>query len=167
MFKKGDCVVYSNNGICRIEDIVIMNMQDGNKEYYLLIPINEKSAKIYLPLNSAGQRMRMAMDEERARQLVNNIGETDTIHIVNDKEREKVYREAATSNNPYSLLAVIKTSLQRKIKREKSGKKCTAVDEKYLKVAETQLYGELAYALQSEIEQIEQTVRQKLSSDFS
>lgn len=74
MFKKGDCVVYSNNGICRIEDIVIMNMQDGNKEYYLLIPINEKSAKIYLPLNSAGQRMRMAMDEERARQLVNNIG---------------------------------------------------------------------------------------------
>lgn len=31
-------------------------VQEDNKEYYLLIPINEKSAKIYVPINYAGQR---------------------------------------------------------------------------------------------------------------
>lgn len=167
MYNKGDCVVYSNKGICRIEDIVMMNMQDDNKEYYLLIPINEKSAKIYVPINYAGQRIRMAMDEEHARELLENIGETDVIYIDNDKEREKVYKETVSSNCPYNLLAVIKTSLQRKNERKKNGKKCTAVDEKYLRIAETLLYGELAYVLRSEIEQIEQMVRQKISSDFS
>lgn len=167
MYNKGDCVVYSNKGICRVDDIVMMNMQDGNKEYYLLIPINEKSAKIYAPVNSSSQRMRMAMDERQARQLINNIGETDEIHIENDKEREKVYREATISNDPYRLLAVIKTIFRRKIEREKNGRKCTVVDEKYLRFAQTQLYGELAYALQSEIEQMEQIVLQRILEDFA
>ena len=54
MFKKGDYVAYSNNGICRVEDTVIMSMPEGKKEYYTLLPINEPTAKIYLPLDYQG-----------------------------------------------------------------------------------------------------------------
>ena len=46
MFNKGDYVVNSNNGICKIDGIVTMNTPNGNKEYYLLIPLNEKKEKI-------------------------------------------------------------------------------------------------------------------------
>lgn len=42
------------------------------------------------------------------------------------------------------------------------GKKCTAVDDRYLKLAKSQLYEELSYALHMENEQLEQLVLHKL-----
>ena len=73
MFKSGDYVVNSNNGICKIDGTVTMNTPNGNKEYYLLIPLNEPSAKIYIPLDSASRRIRYAMNREAAMQLINCI----------------------------------------------------------------------------------------------
>ena len=43
MFKKGDFVVNTNNGICEINDIVTMNMSGIEKEYFLLIPVVEQT----------------------------------------------------------------------------------------------------------------------------
>ena len=60
MFKKGDFVVNTNNGICEIKDIVTMNMSGTDKEYYLLVPINEQTAKVYVPIDLATQRIRLA-----------------------------------------------------------------------------------------------------------
>ena len=45
MFKIGDYVVNSKNGVCKIEDIPKMNISGNNKEYYLLIPQGERNAK--------------------------------------------------------------------------------------------------------------------------
>lgn len=53
MFKKGDYVVKNNNGICEIADIVRMDMGVGDKEYYVLVSIDESTAKIYLPVDIA------------------------------------------------------------------------------------------------------------------
>ena len=131
MFKKGDYVAYSNNGICRVEDIVTMNMLAEKKEYYTLIPINEPTAKIYLPLDYQGQRARLAMNGER------------------------VYKEAIASNDPYILAGVLKTISGRKKERELQGKKSTSIDDRYLKVVENQLYGELMHALQVNKEELE------------
>ena len=106
MFEKGDYVVYSNNGICRVEDIVTMNMLDEKKEYYTLIPINEPTAKIYLPLDYKGQRVRLAMNEEQARKLCAGIDGIEEISVANEKERERIYKEAIASNDPYILAGV-------------------------------------------------------------
>lgn len=123
MFKKGDYVVYSNNGICKVEDTVTMSMPDGKKEYYTLIPIYEPTAKIYLPLDYQGQRVRLAMNGEQARELCSKIGELEELTIVNEKERERVNKEAMASNDPYILAGVIKTISGRKKARELQGKK--------------------------------------------
>jgi len=163
MLKQGDYVVYSNSGICRVEDTIMLNMmQKGDKEYYLLIPINEKTSKIYLPVGSIDERIRMAMNKEQAMQLINNAREIDEIYVRNDKERENVYKDATMSNDPYKLVSVLKTILERKTEREKSGKKTTTTDDKYLKLVEGQLYGELSHALQMEKEQIKQLMLQNL-----
>lgn len=154
MFKKGDYVVYSNNGICRVEDIVMMSMQDEKKEYYTLIPINEPTAKIYLPLDHKGRRVRLAMNEEQARELCVKIGELEVLSVVNEKERERLYKEAIASNDPYILAGVIKTISGRKKARELQGKKSTSIDDRYLKVVENQLYGELMHALKVDKEEL-------------
>ena len=70
MFEKGNFVVNANNGICEISDIVTMDMSGEKKEYYVLVPIEEKTAKIYIPVNVAENRIRPAMKKDDALQLI-------------------------------------------------------------------------------------------------
>ena len=63
MFEKGNFVVNTNNGICEISDIVTMNTTGEEKEYYVLVPIEEKTAKAvhdcaHLLGNIAAERIR-------------------------------------------------------------------------------------------------------------
>lgn len=162
MFNKGDHVINSNNGICKIHDIVTMNTPNGSKEYYLLIPLNEQSAKIYIPLDSAVQRIRYAMREEAAIQLINSIKDINETYIENEKEREKVYKTAISSCDPQKLVGIIKTLYLRRLEREKSGKRNTVVDERYFKLAENQLHSELSFALHVEKEQVVQMITQSI-----
>ena len=162
MFKPGDYVVNSNNGICKIDGVVTMNTPNGNKEYYLLIPLHEPTAKIYIPLDSAAQRIRYAMSKEEATQLINSVKNINETYIENEKEREKIYKTAVSSCNPQKLVGIIKTLYLRRLEREKTGKKNTVIDERYFKLAENQLHNELSFALQVEKEQVVQMITQNI-----
>ena len=162
MFKSGDYVVNSNNGICKIDGTVTMNTPNGNKEYYLLIPLNEPSAKIYIPLDSASRRIRYAMNREAAMQLINCIKNINEAYIENEKEREKVYKAAISSCDPQKLVGIIKTLYLRRLEREQSGKRNTVVDERYFKLADNQLHSELSFALQIEKEQVIAMITQSI-----
>lgn len=158
MFKIGDFVVNTNNGICEINDIVTMNMSGSNKEYYLLIPISEKTAKVYIPVDMASHRIRLAMNKEEALQLIEGIKDIDEAYIQNEKEREKTYKEALNSRDPKRLVGIIKTLYLRKQERVEAGKKNTAIDERYFKLAENHLHSELAFSLQVEKSEVNQII---------
>ncbi len=147
MFEKGNFVINTNNGICKIEDIVTMNLSGTDKEYYLLIPIDESSAKVYIPIDLAAQRIRLTMTKDEALSLIQSIKSINETYVDNDKEREKIYKEALASKDPKRLIGIIKTLYLRKQARIEAGKKNTAVDERYFKLAENYLHGELAFAL--------------------
>lgn len=147
MFEKGNFVVNANNGICEISDIVTMNMSGVEKEYYVLVPIEEKTAKIFLPVDTAEKRIRPAMKKEDAWKLIKEIKAVDGVLVENEKEREKIYKEAINSRDPKRLISIMKTLYIRRKKRLEEGKKCTAVDDRYFKLAESHLHGELAFAI--------------------
>lgn len=148
MFKKGDFVVNTNNGICEIKDVVTMNMSGTDKEYYLLIPINEQTAKVYVPVDLSTQRIRLAMNKDEALSLIESIPDIHETYIENEKERERTYKEALNSRDPKRLVGIIKTLYLRRQKRLDAGKKNTAVDDRYFKLAENHLHNELAFALE-------------------
>ena len=56
------------------------------------------------------------------------------------------------------MVKIIKTTYLRKQSRVAAGKKVTTGDEKYLHLAESNLYGELAVALDMEQEQVKQFI---------
>ena len=58
-----------------------------------------------------------------------------------------MYRECIKTNDCEELVKIIKTIYMRKQKRIQAGRKVTAVDAKYFHMAEDNLYGELAVAL--------------------
>lgn len=162
MFEKGNYVVNANNGICEISDIVTMDMGSGDKEYYVLIPIEENTAKVFLPVDIAEKRIRPTMSAEDAWKLIKEIKAVDEAFVENEKDREKLYKEAINSRDPKRLISIMKTLYIRKQKRLEEGKKTTAVDERYFKLAENQLYSELAFALKVQRSELNQIIEQNI-----
>ena len=167
MYEIGDYVVKANNGVCRIDNILHLDLPntDKNRLYYLLVPIENKSAKLYVPTDTAAGTLRKALDEAQAWEVIRTIPEVEAAWITNDKLREQAYKEAIHSCNPTALISIIKNLYLRRKQRSEQGKKSTATDDRYFKLAEDNLYSELAFALgkgKAEMQQlIADSIRQK------
>lgn len=157
MYNKGDFVVKAVNGICEIIEIAAMNLSGEEKVYYVLIPMNEKTTKVFVPADTAEQKIRPVMKKEDAWNLIKEINTIKEVLVENEREREKIYKEAINSCDPQRLVSILKGLYFRRKKRLEDGRKITTVDERYFKLAENLLYNELAFALgvhKSEIEKI-------------
>ena len=149
MYEIGDYVIKANNGVCKVEDILHLDMPgtDKNKLYYLLIPRECQSAKVYVPVDSRNTNIRKVLSEDEAWEVIRRIPETEREWSSNDKLREQDYKEAIQSCNPAELIGIIKNLYLRKKERNEQGKKSTVIDERYFKLAEDNLYSELAFAI--------------------
>lgn len=149
MFEVGDYVVNAANGICQVEEIVQMDLSNSRqmKNYYLIIPIEEKTARVYIPVDTAQKRIRPVINRTEALDIIERMPEIEEAWIDNDKEREKKYKEVISSCELDRLVGIIKNMYHRRQQRNAQGKKNTAIDERYFKLAENHLYAELAFAL--------------------
>ena len=149
MFEIGDYVVNAANGICRITELVEMDLSGSQdmKQYFLLIPVEEPTARVYIPLDTAESRIRKAITREEALAVIDRIPEIPELVVRSEKERELKYREAVKSCDPIQLAALLKMLYRRRQERMAAGKKNTAVDERYFKMAESHLYSELAFVI--------------------
>ena len=162
MFEIGNYVVTANNGICQIHGIETKDMGTGEKAYYILVPIKESTAKVYLPVDLAEKRMRLVMNADDAWKLIKEIKAVDEALVENEKEREKIYKEAINSRDPKRLISIMKTLYMRSQKRLEEGKKTTTIDERYFKLAENQLYSELAFVLRVQKSELNRIIEQNI-----
>ena len=149
MFQIGDYVVKPATGVCRVENILHLDLSkaDKNRLYYLLIPSDHAGEKIYVPVDSSAIKIRKAMTKEEAEALIRKIPQIEETWIRNDKEREQQYKTVIRSGEPESLIGMFMSLYLRKMRRVESGKKNTTIDEHYYRQAENQLYAELGIAL--------------------
>lgn len=166
MFQIGEFIVYGKNGICKVEDITYLNMSgaDKNRLYYVLLPVNTRGSKIYSPVDSEKVTSRRMMTREEASELIDEIPQIQQLWVTNDKQREEQYKEAMQGCDCRQWIRIIKTLHVRKKERLAQGKKVTAVDEHYLKMAEDQLYGELSVALGKQKGEMESFIAQRINA---
>lgn len=150
MFKKGEYVVSGNRGVCVVEDITTLDISgvDREREYYILKPVYVAGSTVYVPVDTADSTLRRVLSREEADRLIQEIPEIPLITISNDKLLEQEYRGCMRTNDCTEWIRIIKTIYLRKQKRLEAGRKVTAVDAKYYRLAEDNLYGELAVSLQ-------------------
>lgn len=141
-----------HNGVCLVKDIVHPDLPNVDKDrlYYLLTPINNNRSKLYVPIDDDSHGMRKALTAKEAKAVIDNIPSVEAAWIANDKMREQTYKDALQSCDPNALVSIIKNLYLRRKKRYEQGKKSTATDERYFKMAEDALYAELAFALGKE-----------------
>lgn len=157
MFEKGDYVVSGKNGVCQVVEIGEPDFLwvEKGRQYYFLQPVYSQDSKVYIPVDHASELMRKALGKQEADALIASIPEIEVIPITNEKACEEKYKECIRKNECQEWIRILKTTYSRKQKRSQDGRKTTSVDHKYRKMAEEQLYGEIALALQMPKEEVE------------
>lgn len=166
MYKQGDYVVKIPEGVCKIEYVGYLDIfgMKKDKEYYMLVPMNEKTSKIYVPVDHAGERIRKVVSKEDAIQFIKSIPDINEKDISNEKMREQEYKTAILSGNNESIVSIIKLLYARKQKRIEQGKKTTTIDDRYFKQAEDMLFSELSFVLDVPKENMEQFIADTLGA---
>lgn len=164
MFDKGEYVVSGNKGVCVVEDITTLDISgvDREREYYILKPIYMSGSTVYVPVDTADNSLRRVLSREEADRLIRGIPDIPLISITNDKLLEQEYRGCMRANDCAEWIRIIKTIYLRKQKRLAAGRKVTAVDAKYFRLAEENLYGELAVSLQMPRGEIEDYITREI-----
>ena len=106
--------------------------------------------------------IRPVISRDDAMALINHMDEIEMLWVPDERKREFVYKEAVRKCDCRELIKIIKTTFLRKKSRAAAGKRVTAGDERYLHLAEENLYGELAVALDMEQEQVKQMIIEKI-----
>lgn len=165
MFKQGEYIIYGTAGVCRIVDIGTVDLSGISKErlYYTLESLGQKDGKIYTPVDNKKVIMRPILTKKEAEILMKEIEDIDTIWVADEKSREMIYRQVMLQCDSREWVKIIKTLYLRKKSRLAEGKKVTAVDEKYLRIAEDNLYGELSVALNIEKDQMEEYITSRVT----
>ncbi len=164
MFSIGQCVICGNKGACTVEDITTLDISgvDKAKKYYILKPVYIAASTVYVPVDSAESSMRNVLTREEAEELIRQIPEIPELEIHNERLVELDYKECMKANCCTELVKLIKTIYLRKKKRLEAGRKETAVDGKYFKIAEDNLYGELAVSLNMERKDVCKYIEEQL-----
>lgn len=151
MYNSGDFVVYKKN-VCRVREIKHNNI--NNKDYYILVPIDDESLIIDVPVDNKLGFIRDVISKSEAERIIDNIKNIDVLDNINDKNIELTYKDLIYNGNQEDLIKIIKTTYLRNKKREDDKKKKSDKDSRYFEMAERYLYNELSIALnmtQSEV----------------
>ncbi len=169
MFEKGEYVVYGSMGVCEIMDVTTMDLDGMPKDrlYYVLHPYYQKEGKIFTPVDGQKTVIRRILSKKEADVLIDDIPNIHEFWISNDKLREAKYKECIRSCQCREWIRIIKTLYLRKQERLANGKKITAIDDRYFKQAEENLYSELSVSLDIPKEQMEKYITDKIEKQYA
>lgn len=149
MFAAGDLVVYGGEGVCRVEGVGTPDTAgiDKTKAYYTLSPLY-RTGQVMTPVDTS-VLMRPVMTAEEAAEFLRQLPRLEPEEPAGAGQRavKEHYHAVVTSYDCRRMAAMIKHICQRRCWAQKRGRKVSQLDERYLRRAEEQLYGELAAAL--------------------
>lgn len=160
-------MIYGSAGICQVVDVTTMEMDGVPKDhlYYVLRPENGNGGTIFTPVDHTKVVLRRMMTKEEVEDLLGDMPKLETLQISNEKLRENAYRECMKSCDSRELVRMIKTIYLRKKERISCGKKATATDERYLKLAEDSLYSEFSHLLGIPKNEMVDYIQKKIESE--
>ena len=149
MYQTGDLIVYGSMGVCRILNVSVPDfLREGEeKDYYTLEPLNRQGT-IFVPVDTS-VFMRPVISREEAEDLIDAIptfrAKAYHSHVL--QELNQHYADAISSHEISDLVKLLMSIHVKRKEREKQNLKIGAVDENYMRRAESLLYGELSIAL--------------------
>ncbi len=156
MFEVGEYIIYGNSGVCRVDAVGTTELAGMSKDrlFYTLTPVYEKNSRLFTPVDNEKVIMRAVISKEEAYDLLEEIKKIDFLWIQDEKRREESYKEAFRKCDCRELVKIIKAIYFHKEARQAEGKKIPASDDRYFRIAEESLYGELAISFAMDKEKV-------------
>lgn len=165
-FKKGEYVVYGDNGICSIEDVKEMQAaaDTPTQLYYILKPVNAANCTLYVPVHNLSLcgKMRYILSKEKIDALLSDSRNKEIEWIEDKNERAAYFRDILKSGLQENLVLLIQCIYLKSLKLKMLGRKLPIADENVLKRAEKLVREEFSYALSIEPEAVGPYIRAAL-----
>lgn len=163
MYQKGDYVNYSAYGICEIEDIRVMDFQTkaGAQNYYVLKPISQEGAVIYLPVDhpKTRERIRPILSPEEIDEILRSVKDQQMLWIDDRKQRLAQFQNILSRRDQRELLLLASCLYRKSVE---NGKGLSSGDQEILRKAESLIEQEFAFALKINKNNIGEYIREKL-----
>lgn len=143
MYKVNDYVVYKKS-VCKVKEI--KNNKLNGIDYYILVPIDDDSLIIDVPVDNRMGYLRDVISKKETEELINSIPSIEPLDNIDDKYIEKTYKDLI-SGDYKDLIKIIKTSYLRNEMRSKNNRRPSDKDLNYFNQAEKYLYNELSISL--------------------
>ena len=156
MYEKGDLIIYGKQGVCRIENIGVINInkKPSEKEYYTLNPVF-MDGKTYVPVDtSIFMRHLITLEEVKSLLLTTPNIEAVVTENKNLKQLTDYYKQTINEYTCDGLLQLV-CNLQAKQKLLSTQKKQLGqMQQRYKKEAEDLLHQEFATVLNVSQEEV-------------
>ena len=165
MHSINEIVNYGNTGVCKIVDIIVKKVNGADIEYYVLRPIYDEKATVFVPTQKEilTEKMRHILSVEEINELIKAMPDEQNVWIQDEHLRQEKYKQIINSGDRKSLVKLIKTIYNHKQEQMQNGKKLRMVDDRTMKDAEKLLYNEFALVLNIEPNQVVAFIMQELS----
>lgn len=158
MYKIGEYLVYRKS-VCQVKEI----KEKNGTNYYQLVPIDDASLKIEVPVEDKDKVLRNLITKEEIENLIKNMPNIELIDC-NDRMIELEYRNLLATGNKEDIIKVIKTAYLRNKARLENKKKMNEKDINYLEKAEKLLYNEFSIVLNLSLEDTRQYIINKVEA---
>jgi len=160
MFEIGDKIIYGENGVCTVEKIDALPMAGSSRDkmYYHLSPF--VGTGVYFTPVDSNVYMRPVMSREEAEALIESMPGIAPA-ICNDNRFNHVdafYKELFRQHSCEALVAIVKGLRQRMSERKTKSSRAEAT----LKRAKDILHGELAVALDIDLQDVEGYIQSRI-----
>lgn len=168
MFRKGEYVIYGNNGICCIEEIGVPRdtpLGDSGKEYYTLAP----GIFQWENLCAFGYEGIHAPDSDKGgslEKLILQIPEIRAEEVIGQDVRAlgERYKGCLDTHRCEDLVRLIKTVYRKEKRLEENGKKLAKTEREYSKLAKELLHREFSMALEVPYDEVESYITEKVAA---
>jgi len=162
MFNKGEMVVYGQTGVCVIEDVCEKELIRNQKRlYYVLKPCFQQNNVIYAPADSDRVFIRPVITKQQADELILSIPKI-TEKMTKGEMTQQDYRAELATHDCKDLVELTAKIYEKEESANANGKKLGFADEKYMKLAENLLFGELSVALDIPYDEVKGYITRKL-----
>ena len=166
MFQRGDLVVYSTTGVCRVEEICKPNLSsDKEREYYLLKPLHQDGV-IYCPVDNTKVPIRPVISREEAEALIDLIPsiQTEACRAPTLQALAQHYQSNLRSHDCRDLIEMMMSIYAKQQQAEAQHRHLGMVDERFMKQAERLLYGEFSTALGIPFDEVQPYISHRLET---
>lgn len=149
MFSIGDTVKYAATGVCRITDITEKKFGTLVMQYYVLEPVHQKNALVYVPVQNKAlvEKMKKLLTADEIEALIAGMPEYTVEWIDADTERAESYRAILSGGDRRALIGLIRTLYERQKELKEKHRHLRSADEQILKTAENMINDEFAVVL--------------------